>query len=109
MPSFLVGAQSGGVQIVSGNPFSGRPLQPGGAFFRVAKSVSGLVYAGYSGGLTITSGGALSSGGLLDGIEMANGDERYLYTPTGGLQNIYFTTAAAISGTIRVFWDPYQK
>lgn len=109
MPSLLVGAQSGGVPMVSGNPFSGRITQPGGALLRVAKSVSGLVYVGYSGGVTITSGGALSSGGLLDGIELANGEERNIYSPPGGLANIFLTTPAATSGTLRVFWDPYRK
>lgn len=109
MPSFLVGAQSGGVQLTSGNPFSGAIPQPSSVFLRVSKVVSGLVYLGYSGGLTITSGTVFSSGGLLDGIEMANGDERSVALPPGGLECLYFTTVAGISGTVRIFWDRYPK
>jgi hypothetical protein len=117
MPSCLPGFVSGGAPIVSGNPFSGyfdRP--PTGIRFKLSRAVSGLVYLGVnrlmaSGGITSTSGGALSSGGINDGWELGPGDETFLpaglLQGSGGLVNrVYVHVPAAISGTMRVFWRP---
>lgn len=109
MPSFLVGAQSGGVQVMSGNPWSGSPTQPTGCWFRVSQAVSGLVYQGYSGGLTINSGVALATGGFLDGIERGPGEEWNVALGPAGIPGIHFTCVAGVSGTLRVYFDPYRK
>ena len=107
MPSLLIGAQSGGVRLVSGNPYSGASIPFHGVFLRLAAAISGYAYVGFSGGITIGSGGGLSSGGLADGIEIGAGGERYVGTPGGGLEDVYLTCLTTLSGTLRMFWQPY--
>lgn len=107
MPSLQVGAFSGGVQLVSGNPFSGNKIVPyAGIQVKVdPDTLSGLVWLGYSGGLTIKSGGALSSGGMLDGFPLKTGEQFFipkLLAPT--VDRVWLTTVAANSG-IRVSWE----
>lgn len=112
MPSLTPGFQSGGQPLTSGNPFSGNPIPIGGVLFKVSAVVSGLVYVGAtqnlaSGGVTITSGGALSSGGMADGVELKNGDEYFMPVAVCGrdVSNIKIVVPAAVSGTMRVFWE----
>lgn len=107
MPSLLIGAQSGGVPLVSGNPYpfeSGYKVPFTSVFMRLATGVSGLAYVGYSGAITITSGGGLSSGGMNDAMEIAPGNERSLALK-GGFSNVYATCVSTISGTLRLYWE----
>lgn len=106
MPSTIVGAQSGGVVLVSGNPYSGIYPQPGGLLLRLAGESSGNAYIAYSGGVTINSGGALASGGLRDGMEIRPGDAWLgVKIPPNGIAGIYATVAAAVSGQVRINWN----
>ena len=112
MPSCLPGFASGGQAIVSGNPFSGTISPLGGVQLKVAVGISGLVYAGVllglsSGGITQTSGGAFSSGGLSDGIELANGDAYFVprLLCSGNVDKIAVVVPPTVSGTMRVFWE----
>lgn len=105
MPSTLIGGQSGGVQLVSGNPWSGQMTAPTGLRLRVTSNSSGSAFIAYSGGITIFSGGALASGGMSDGLEMRVTDPWYtMQLPVGGAQNIYATATAANSGQVRINW-----
>lgn len=109
MPSTLVGAQSGGVFLVSGNPYSGRPGFLRGIVLKSSIASSGNVYVSCSGGVTITSGGALASGGMMDGMELVPGQfyPGGFYLPgTEGPAGIALTCAATVSGFVRVFWTP---
>ena len=112
MPSALPGTFSGGQSIISGNPWSGDIGFYGGIRLKVSEAVSGLVYVGValglsSGGVTMTSGGALSSGGIRDGYEMGAGDEYFIprIRVSGQADKVLVGVPAAISGTMRVFWD----
>ena len=114
MPSLLPGFVSGGAPIVSGNPFSGTIAPVGGVQLRLGFDASGSVYVGVarglaSGGITQASGGALSSGGMADGMELRPGDG--LFVPalvcSGQVQAIQVVVPAAVSGRCRVYWDPY--
>lgn len=78
MPSTQFFVQSGGIPLVSGNPYSGTPWPVGGVQVKVSKEVSGLLYVGWSGTPTFTSGGSLSSGGMADAWPLANGEEIYI-------------------------------
>jgi len=108
MPSAVIGFISGGVQLVSGNPYSGLPYQPRGITLKPSQTsgpqFSGAIYVGFSGGLTITSGGSLSSGGQLDGFELVPGNQ-IDWPVMGGPVNIWAITPAASSGG-RLFWYP---
>lgn len=120
MPSTLPGFLSGGAALCSGDVFSGQlSTVIGGIQVKVATGVSGLVYLGatvgpFSGGITQNSGGAFTSGGLSDGIELANGDSFFVprsmfQTSGGGYPDpslIKIVVPPAISGQIRVFWYP---
>jgi len=103
VPSTQLISQSGGVQLASGNVYSGRAVT--GVFLRLAASGASPIYLGYSGGLTITSGGALASGGLMDGIELYQGQERYMRCGPGGIASIFAAVPVASSG-VRLFFDP---
>lgn len=108
MPSLIVGAQSGGVPIVSGNPYSGKFPQFGGVSLRVTTNSSGSAFVAYSGNITMFSGGALTSGGLRDGLELRVGDPAVgIAIPPNGLEGIYATVAATVSGQVRLAWNPY--
>lgn len=123
MPSCLPGFQSGGQPMVSGNPYgSGFPVPTGGVSLKVAPQISGVIWVGVavgrsSGGVAGDSlggnsgGGALSSGGISDGWLMRNGDEFFIPSSkcSGNLNKIHFIVPAAISGTIRVYWDAQQN
>ena len=125
MPSTLVMPQSGGSYLVSGDVFSGNNLPVGGFQLKLARAAPGPIYVGvrrnnqlpsyveFSGGLsgsfpTIASGGHLSSGGMLDGIELAPGDAQFIQRIAlpSGIQDIKYATPAASSGG-RLFYDWY--
>lgn len=109
MPSLIVGAQSGGVPLVSGAIWSGNVVNKpnGGIQLRADFSNSGVVYVAYSGNVTIASGGALSSGGMMDGMPVGPGDGYFVpkLAIMSGQPNVWFTVPAAISGFARIFWE----
>ena len=112
MPSCQLISQSGGVLLVSGNLWSGQRLQPiGGIQIKLAKAAPGNVYVGVTSGgeaVTITSGGSLSSGGLLDGFELAPGDAFFINKSefaASGIEAIKINVPAASSGAV-LFWKP---
>jgi len=113
MPSVLVGNQSGGQPIVSGNYFSGRAGPIGGIQLRWSPSASGNAYVGYSGGITVASGGLFQSGtdwiGQLDAMPLKPGDALFvpkLMLNSGqGFTNVYVLCDAAASGQGRLYWE----
>lgn len=109
MPSILLGNQSGGQILVSGNPWSGSIRPQGGVQLRLARNASGNAYIGLSGGVTISSGGFLQSGGgLLDGMIMGPGDSYFIPrigTGVSGAFSIYAAGDAAVSGQGRLYWE----
>lgn len=112
MASLLPGFVSGGASLVSGNPFSGTMTPWAGVQLRSAFDASGSVYVGValglaSGGITILSGGALSSGGMADGMELRPGDAYYVprLLCSGQVDKILVAVPVAVSGRCRIFWD----
>ena len=115
MPSFLLGQPlASGAQItLSGWPFSGVAQYPqGGVQLRLHPNASGFAYYGYSGGMTLNSGGYfMSGGGLLDGVLMAPGDTAFVPRMAAGLSgnlSIYFRHDVACSGQARMYWEVYS-
>lgn len=114
MPSTLLGAQSGGVVLVSGNPYGanrnlGTPVVRG-IYLRLASTSSGNAYWGYSGDITVTSGGALASGGMRDGFEIRPGDAPItIKLPPDGPDSVVMTVASTVSGFVRAFWTPTNE
>ena len=115
MPSFLVGnpLASGPTVVVSGFPWSGKAYNPvGGIQFRVATNASGSVYIGYSGTITMNSGGLfMSGGGMNDGMQLAPGDAFFvprLATGVSGALTVYFRHDAACSGQTRIYYDLFS-
>lgn len=106
MPSTLLGFFSGGQSLVSGNPWSGRVPQPTGLRLTNWATSSGTVFIATSGGVTITSGGALSSGGLRDGMPIAPGANHEIRLPATGPAGVYVAVLPAASGFVRLFWEP---
>lgn len=110
MPSAKLGfLLTSGSQLVSGNPWSGRPVPTGSIYLKNSITSSGIVYISLSGGMTLTSGGSLSSGGLIDGMEL-NPGEPYTIPRLGasGVFNLFATTGAATtSGFCRLFWEAF--
>ena len=126
MPSTMCFPISGGIFLVSGDVYSGQfwPLE--GVQLRLSASGAGPIFVGLpnlSGtGVTMNSGGSLSSGGLADGMEMAPGDSylvpksRMRITTSGisngsgawqaGIQDIRIHVPAASSGS-RLFWEAF--
>lgn len=109
MPSVMIGAQSGGVPLWSGCLFSGVLQQNpiGGIVLRSASTSSGSCFFGFSGGVTMYSGGGQMSGGLNDGFEIGRGE--YTFVPKSLLVNQYLSGAtlwatcpAAGSGFVRL-------
>lgn len=113
MPSVLIGnpLASGPQIIVSGNPWSGRVVPQGGIQFRLAREASGNVYLGWSGNITLNSGGMfLSGGGLADGMQIGPGDAYFvprIAFETSGALNVYARHDAAVSGQGRLYYDVY--
>lgn len=114
MPSFIIGnpLASGPQIVISGDVFSGHPTPAGGVQIRLHPNASGNVYYGFSGGLTLNSGGFFLSGtlGPLDGMILAPGDAAFipkLAIGPSGTMNIYFRHDAACSGQARIYWEAY--
>lgn len=106
MPSILLGFQSGGAPLCSGDFFSGRVGgSPRGIFVQNAWDSSGAIYLAWSGNVTITSGGMLSSGGTMDGREVGPGRSMGYPLPPGGPASVYAICTAGVSGRVRLFWD----
>jgi hypothetical protein len=126
MPSTVVGSFSGGTTLVSGNLLSGSTTTAGAylinypySFLTLKNGASGIgpIYVGlpppaiFSGfvsgiGVTVTSGGSLSSGGLTDGFELTRGEVITLPRArlSSGLLSVVIAVPTASSGTT-VFWD----
>ena len=114
MASILLGFQSGGTPLVSGNIFSGT-ISPY-AEVRLYNSISssGSAYVGMatsfaSGGITTTSGGDFSSGGLADGMDIPPNGRYDLprLVCSGQINKLYATVVAGVSGRVRLFWDAF--
>lgn len=112
MPSVLIGNQSGGQPLVSGNVWSGYAPKPqGGVQLRLDRNASGNVYYGLSGGITIGSGGFfLSGGGNMDGTQLGPGDSAWIPrigTGMSGGMSIYVAGEATVSGQGRLYYEVY--
>ena len=112
MPSTILGnpVLSGAQIIVSGNPWSGQVRLPqGGIQLRLAPDASGNAYIGFSGAMTLNSGGMfLSGGGLLDGMPLGRGDNYFIPRiafQTSGTYNVYARHDAACSGQARLYYE----
>ena len=112
MPSTVLGnpAASGPQIIYSGNLWSGQGTMPiGGIQLRSAPWSSGTIYVGFSGNVTMRSGGMLlSGGGLADGMPLTAGDS--LFVPrakmnVSGQLTIWAWHDAECSGQGRLFWQ----
>lgn len=94
MPSVMVGSQSGGVPLWSGCIFSGilgltNPI--GGIMLRSDRTSSGSCFVGFSGGVTVSSGGGMFSGGVNDGFEIGHGE--WAFIPRSLLVNQFLSGA----------------
>lgn len=114
MPSTLLGnpVLSGAQIILSGDPWTGQKAMPqGGIQLRLDKNSSGNVYIGYSGGITVTSGGMfLSGGGLLDGMPLYPGDAMWvprIATGVSGTFAVYARHDVACSGQGRLYFEVF--
>ncbi len=125
MPSILVGFASGnlnsgalgGTNILSGNYWSGQgALHPyGGVQIATAPSNSGNLYIGFSGGMTINSGGLNTSGasnfsGAMDGMVLPPGSSYFiprLAFGTSGTPKLFVQPDAACSGQARVYLEVF--
>lgn len=122
MPSVLIdNSQSGGMPLISGNPFSGRQYAPQSELIiKASRTNSGSIYVALSGGVTVLSGGfALSGGGQRDGMEIGPGGSYSIprlafdkgsasgsFAVSGGF-GIYVACDPAASGQARVFWEAF--
>ncbi len=113
MPSCTLISQSGGSFLVSGGIYSGSLWPIGGIQLKLATGAGNLIYVGLpplsgwiSGHVTSTSGGNLSSGGLLDGMEITPGDSYFVprYRLVSGIESIRLDVPTAASGS-RLFWE----
>lgn len=115
MPSVLLGnpSASGAQLVCSGAFYSGFHASPvGGIQLKLSKYASGMAYIGLSGGMTVTSGALLLSGGcssgLLDGMELAPGDAYFIpksAIPQSGVFNIWAMCDGTASGQARLFFE----
>lgn len=109
MPSFIFGGSSGGELIISGNPWSGQIRPQGGIQLKLAANSPGSLYVGFSGGITIASGGLFrSGGGLLDGMGMTPGGAYWIpriATGPSGFVNVYVQGEPITSGQSRLFYE----
>ena len=124
MPSCQLFVQSGGIALVSGNIFSGTygiygpfPFPVGGIQLKLARGAPGPCYvglppigylSGFTSGVSVTqtSGGSLSSGGMMDGVEMQPNDSYFIprLRLNSGLASIQVAVPAASSGGV-LFWE----
>lgn len=119
MPSVILGRNSGGQLLISGNPYSGTgsytgKFPIGGIQFFADRNNSGAVYIGLSGGLTVTSGAFIASGGpasgMLDGMQVAPGGGYFIPRIGDGASgsfSIYADCDAACSGQARVYFEVF--
>lgn len=106
MPSMLVGNQSGGDLVISGNPWSGFYAPLGYVRLRWDFLASGACYIGFSGGLTANSGQVLGSGGIssgmLDGMQLPPGQyydvPKSVFANHSGSFQLFATCDSACSG-----------
>ena len=114
MASTLPAFQSGGAPLVSGDVYSGNMTPLGGVRLFNSPVSSGSVFVGVavgltSGGLTLASGGDLSSGGMSDGMEVPP-NSRYeipRLVCSGQVEIIRVIVPPGVSGRCRVFWDAF--
>lgn len=118
MPGLLLeGHISGGVNILSGNFFSGVGSKPySQVFLKAWPANSGTVYVGLSGGVTVLSGGFHLSGGVGGANGIRNGmplarSETYIVPKLGftlsGSPAIFVQPDAACSGQAWIFFEPF--
>ena len=121
MPSCIIdNSASGGQLIISGNFWSGKLLPVGGVNFVADPNNSGLIYIGFSGGLTVRSGNYPLSGGIYsganDGCPVKPGNTYFVpaiaFGNRGGFNsgqpNMYAACDAAASGGFaRLFFDTF--
>lgn len=113
MPSVLVSPLSGGMILYSGNLWSGQgAFHPVGSIqLRLSPDASGNAYVGFSGNLTVNSGGIFGSGagGRMDGMIMTPGDSYNIpkLAFISGQCNIYMSCDAACSGQARMYWEAF--
>lgn len=111
MPSVIIGPISGNPnQIISGNVWSGQGFPaPTGIRIRLHQESSGNVYIGFSGNMTVNSGGFVwSGGGLTDGFMLRPGEERFIprgRLHTSGNVNLWANCDAGASGRARLYWE----
>ena len=112
MPSTLVMVRSGGIQLVSGDIYSGGPQLVGTLALKLAAAAPGIIYVGLpnlSGTVpTFNSGGSLTSGGLTDGMEVSPGGTYEIPKTrlvSGILTPIILAPAGSSGG--RLFWEVY--
>ena len=121
MPGFVIPGDtaltSGGVNIMSGNFFSGLGgKEPyAGVQLKTSRSNSGNIYVTLSGGLTINSGGLNTSGlpnyaGRMDGMQLGPGDAyfvpRLAFIWYSGSPQLFAIADAATSGVGRLYMEP---
>lgn len=113
MPSCqITGVVSGGFPLVGSNIYSGTTYPVGGIQLQYANSGIGPIYIGLpplsGSAVTIPSGGALSSGGLADGMELFPGGTYFVpkLRLTSGIETIRVAAPAAASGT-KLFWEVF--
>lgn len=126
MPSIVLGQpyQSGAVQIITGNPWSGILIPTGGIQLRWISS-GGNACIAFSGGGPPLSGGfmTLNSGqmplsggaasGMLDGMVLSTGDAMFIPRTvlsnragtTSGIVNLYALCDLAASGVGRLYFE----
>jgi len=116
MPSLIVGFLSGGINLLSGNYYSGTKSQipTGGLQLRADKNNPGVIYFALSGGITIQSGAIQQSGGALsgltDGLPIYAGDA--CFVPRIGLglsgqMQLFVASDLNGSGTNRLYYDSF--
>lgn len=118
MPSILLDGPdiiSGGINILSGNVFSGQgAFHPvGDVRVKAGPANSGVLYVGLSGGLTLRSGGFFRSGasGGCDGWPLKASESytisKLAFIPNSGSPKVFVTTDALGSGRDIVYWEVY--
>lgn len=115
MPSLVLGFNSGGTNILSGNYFSGtgayHPV--GGIQIRAGRAQSGSVYVALSGGVTVGSGVFFLSGftGRMDGMELGPGDSYFIpklaFIGNSGSPQVFAQPDAACSGVAKLYWEVF--
>ena len=112
--TLLLGLQSGGQPLVSGNIFSGAALAQipiATLSIRLSSLASGIIFVGLpplSGTLpTLNSGGNLASGGLADALELSPGQSLQISKArlVSGILTPMLIVPALQSG-FRVYWEP---